>query len=143
MNTYFPMDAVLERNDYHLPPYKFDPSNLRECIDHLAERHSILRRDANEKQKIHDQRCQRSYNKRKSKKDFTLYQKVLWNANARYSGSAKKLDPKQACSKLFLGNNSIFLFPDMSLTSSESQTCTLQSCYPPRHSERKMSELHT
>ena len=52
----------------------------------------------------------------------------------------------QACSKFFPGNNSIFHFPDMNLKSSESQTWTLQSCYPPRQSERsdrKISESHT
>ena len=37
---------------------------------------------------------QTSYNKKTSQQEYHVFQRVLWNVNAKYSGNAKKLGPK-------------------------------------------------
>ena len=95
MTTYSPMNIVLGRDDYKLPPYKFDIKNPREYIDYLVKRQAVLHRDANAKQRAYDEMRVKSYNnKKRSKTDYQKFQRVLWNINAKYSGNAKKLGPK-------------------------------------------------
>ena len=94
MTTYSPMNTLLGRDDYKLPPYKFNSDNPKGYIDYLVKRQAVLHRDANVKQRVYDELRQKSYNKRQSKVDYQKFQRVLWNINHKYSGNAKKLGPK-------------------------------------------------
>lgn len=88
------MNILFGRDEYNLPPYKFDPKQPKGYIDYLVKRQAILHRDANVKQRVYDQLRANSHNKNKSKEKYAKFQRVLWNVNAKYKGNAQKLGPK-------------------------------------------------
>ena len=94
MTTYAPLDIVIGRNDYKLAEYKFDPNQPKAYIDYLVNRQTIIRRNANERQRIYDELRQKSYNKDKTDKEYGIGDKVLWNINTQFTGNKRKLGPK-------------------------------------------------
>ena len=88
------MDIVLGVDQHSLSDYSFDPAQPKDYIDYMIKRQTILRRNANEKQRIYDTLRKKSFDKNQQQKDYEVGQKVLWNINANYVGNKRKLSAK-------------------------------------------------
>ena len=74
--------------------YKYDINQPKEYIDYLVNRQTIIKNNANERQKIYDELREKSHAKERADKEYEIGQKVLWNINSRFTGNRRKLGPK-------------------------------------------------
>ena len=94
MTTYSPMNIILGRDAYKLPKYKFDSNQPKAYTDYLIARQRVIYRDVNAKQLVYDEMRRKLQDKKKSNYKYQLFQRVLWNVNARHTGNRKKFGPK-------------------------------------------------
>ena len=89
------MNIILGKDAYEFPRYTFDPNQPKAYTDYLIRRQRIMHQDTNAKQIIYNEMRERAQNKNKKKSyTFQMFQRVLWNVNAKNTGNCKKFGPK-------------------------------------------------
>ena len=89
-----PHKIVFGQEPFRIPPYKFDPDKPEDYIKYMANRQSIIKKKALEKQKIYDDLRKMQYDKKRKDKTYQIGEWVLWNINAHFVGNRSKLGPK-------------------------------------------------
>ena len=93
MTTYSPMNIILGIDAYQIPRYTFDPNQPKAYTDYLIARQRIIHKNTNAKQLVYNEMRQKAQNKKKTY-TFHMFQRVLWNVNARHTGNKRKFGPK-------------------------------------------------
>ena len=94
MTSYSPMSIIFGADQYNLVDYTFNPDDPKEYIDYMVNRQTIIRNNANERQRIYDQLRKKNWDKNKHDERLEIGSLVLWNINSQFTGNAQKLGPK-------------------------------------------------